>query len=44
LITFLSPEISASLSINVPFFLIITEYDVRLIVRDGSVDCHWLVP
>jgi hypothetical protein len=25
-------------------FLIITEYDIQFIVRDGSVSCHELIP
>ena len=43
LITFLSPEIATSINIHVPFF-IITDDDVRLIVRDGSEGLHFLTP
>ena len=43
LITFLSPEIATSMNTHVVFF-IITDYDVRLIVMDGSVGLHWSVP
>jgi hypothetical protein len=42
-ITFLSPETAPSINIHVPFF-IITDYDVRLIVRDGSEGLHWSIP
>lgn len=42
LIKFLTPEIAISLKRHRPFF-IITEYDVRFIVREGSVSFHFLV-
>ena len=42
LIKCLSPEIAISIKRHVPFF-IITEYDVRFIVREGSVSFHFLV-
>jgi hypothetical protein len=42
LITFMSQGVATSIDMYVPFF-IITDYDVRLIVRDSSVGSHLLV-
>jgi hypothetical protein len=42
LVTFLSPQIATS--INICSFFIITHYDVRFIVSDGSVGLQLLIP
>jgi hypothetical protein len=42
LITFLSPDIA--MSINIGSFFIITVYDARFIVWDGSVGLYLLIP
>jgi hypothetical protein len=43
LITFLSPGTATFINMHVHFF-IMTDYDVRLIVRNSSVGPHMLVP
>jgi len=43
LITFLSPEIAASIRTHVPFFTIL-DYNFQFTVRKGSVSLHLLIP
>ena len=41
--TFLSTEIETSVNLTLPFF-IITDYDVRLIVKENSVSLQLFIP